>query len=154
MIRRICPPHLSRDEYGRILAEKFDTHRAEVLTEAIDDLTNCLRLGGLTQRGLVLARKRLIALRDGGSPEQPRRNVKHPRIAERCREQAGEWLKVGDYASDQSAYGIAHSVKTGTRIPAYAPAGAFEARIEPTENGARVYARYVGQASGAGGGRG
>lgn len=34
MIRRICPPHLSRDEYGRILAEKFDAHRAEVLAEA------------------------------------------------------------------------------------------------------------------------
>jgi hypothetical protein len=34
MIRRICPPHLSREEYGRILAEKFDTHRTEVLAEA------------------------------------------------------------------------------------------------------------------------
>lgn len=34
MIRRICPPHLSRDEYGRILAEKFDAHRAEILAEA------------------------------------------------------------------------------------------------------------------------
>lgn len=33
MIRRICPPHLSRDEYGQILAEKFDAHRAEVLAE-------------------------------------------------------------------------------------------------------------------------
>ncbi|MDL5205074.1 hypothetical protein [Streptomyces sp. ALI-76-A] len=33
MIRRICPAHLSADEYGRILAEKFDTHRAEVLAE-------------------------------------------------------------------------------------------------------------------------
>lgn len=34
MIRRICPPHLDRDEYGRILAEKFDAYRAEVLAEA------------------------------------------------------------------------------------------------------------------------
>lgn len=33
MIRRICPAHLSADEYGRILAEKFDAHRAEVLAE-------------------------------------------------------------------------------------------------------------------------
>jgi hypothetical protein len=31
MIRRICPAHLSADEYGRILAEKFDTHRAETI---------------------------------------------------------------------------------------------------------------------------
>lgn len=36
MIRRICPPHLSADEYGRILAEKFDTHRAEARCEAAD----------------------------------------------------------------------------------------------------------------------
>lgn len=30
MIRRICPPHLSRDEYGRILAEKFDAYAHEL----------------------------------------------------------------------------------------------------------------------------
>ncbi|CAM5249047.1 hypothetical protein SGLAM104S_01575 [Streptomyces glaucescens] len=34
MIRRICPPHLSADEYGQILAEKFDAHRADALVEA------------------------------------------------------------------------------------------------------------------------
>lgn len=33
MIRRICPPHLDADEYGQILAEKFDAYRAEVLAE-------------------------------------------------------------------------------------------------------------------------
>lgn len=33
MIRRICPAHLSADEYGQILAEKFDAHRTEVLAE-------------------------------------------------------------------------------------------------------------------------
>jgi hypothetical protein len=33
MIRRICPPHLSADEYGQILSEKFDAHRDEVLAE-------------------------------------------------------------------------------------------------------------------------
>lgn len=33
MIHRICPPHLSADGYGQILAEKFDAHRAEVLAE-------------------------------------------------------------------------------------------------------------------------
>jgi hypothetical protein len=36
MIRRICPPHLSADEYGQILAQKFDTYRAAVLREAAD----------------------------------------------------------------------------------------------------------------------
>ena len=35
MIRRICPAHLSRDEYGQILAEKFDAHRTEVHAEDI-----------------------------------------------------------------------------------------------------------------------
>jgi hypothetical protein len=35
MIRRICPPHLDADEYGQILAEKFDAHRAEVLAKAV-----------------------------------------------------------------------------------------------------------------------
>jgi hypothetical protein len=35
MIRRICPPHLSADEYGQILAEKFNAHRAEVTAEAL-----------------------------------------------------------------------------------------------------------------------
>lgn len=34
MIRRICPPHLSADECGQILAEKFDVYRAEILAEA------------------------------------------------------------------------------------------------------------------------
>lgn len=125
--------------------DAMDAHRVSVLTEAIDGLTECLRLGGLTQRGLVLARKRLVALRDGGPLEKPRRNVRHHRIAERCRKQPGKWLTVGDYANDQSAYGIAHSIKTGMRIPAYMPAGAYEARIEQTDTGARVHARYVGQ---------
>lgn len=35
MIRRICPPHLSADEYGQILAEKLDAYRAEVNAEAL-----------------------------------------------------------------------------------------------------------------------
>lgn len=42
MIRRICPAHLSADEYGRILAEKFDTHRAEALTEAKSEVVGWL----------------------------------------------------------------------------------------------------------------
>ncbi|WP_060887617.1 hypothetical protein [Streptomyces caniscabiei] len=50
MIRRICPPHLDRDEYGRILAEKFDTHRTQVLAKAIGRLraipVDCTALTG------------------------------------------------------------------------------------------------------------
>ncbi|MDX3520774.1 hypothetical protein [Streptomyces scabiei] len=142
------------DDARKFLAEHDDRVRTTALTEAIDGLTDCLRLGGLTQRGLVLARKRLVALRDGGALEKPRRNVRHTRIAERLRDVPGKWLPVGDYANDQSAYGIAHSIKTGMRIPAYQPAGAYEARIEQTETGARVYARYVGATAEAGDHRG
>lgn len=36
MIRRICPPHLDRDGYGRDLDEKFAAYRTEVLREAAD----------------------------------------------------------------------------------------------------------------------
>ncbi|MEV6180138.1 hypothetical protein [Streptomyces sp. NPDC052015] len=38
MIRRICPAHLSADEYGQILAEKLDAYRTEVLAKAIGRL--------------------------------------------------------------------------------------------------------------------
>lgn len=43
MIRRICPPHLSADEYGQILAEKFDVHRTETLAEVTTWLTKKAR---------------------------------------------------------------------------------------------------------------
>ncbi|MDK0525088.1 hypothetical protein [Streptomyces sp. ML-6] len=36
MIRRICPAHLDRDEYSRLLAGHFVAHRAAVLREAAD----------------------------------------------------------------------------------------------------------------------
>ncbi|MFE2930650.1 hypothetical protein [Streptomyces sp. NPDC059278] len=36
MIRRICPPHLDREAYGRLLAGHFDAHLAAVLREAAD----------------------------------------------------------------------------------------------------------------------
>ncbi|MFF2964277.1 hypothetical protein ACFVT1_36545 [Streptomyces sp. NPDC057963] len=38
MIHRICPAHLDRDEYGRLLAERFAAHRAAVLREAADEI--------------------------------------------------------------------------------------------------------------------
>ncbi|MGW5430411.1 hypothetical protein ACWET9_24845 [Streptomyces sp. NPDC004059] len=41
MIRRICPAHLSADEYGQFLAGKFDAHRAEVLTEVTTSAYAC-----------------------------------------------------------------------------------------------------------------
>lgn len=140
-------------------SERIDAYHAEILTEVIDDLTNCLRLGGMTQRGLVLARKRLIARRDGDTPEPPRRNVRHPRIAERCREKPGEWLTVGSYSSAASAATTARMIqgaivsRSSSATP-YAPAGTFEARTAPDGERTRVEARYVGTAAEAGGDRG
>lgn len=53
MIRRICPPHLSADEYGQILTEKFDAHRAEVLNEGADEIVAANdRLLWATQPGM------------------------------------------------------------------------------------------------------
>jgi hypothetical protein len=132
--------------------------RAEILTEAIDDLTNCLRLGGIAQRGLVLARKRLTALRDGDTPEPPRRNVSHPRTAERCREKPGEWLTVGTYSSAEAATATARMIRgalvsRASSANAYAPAGTFEARTAPAGDRTRVEARYVGTTAEAGDGR-
>lgn len=162
--RRHLIAALSEDSLGGIAtlqdvahAEQLvDAHRAEAraeaLTEAIDDITNCLRLGGMQRLGLVLARKRLIALRDGTPAESPRRNIKHAEAAQRLREQPGQWLPVGDYSSDQGGYGTARHINLGT-IPAYQPAGAYEARFEATENGTRVHARYVGTTAEAGDGR-
>ncbi|MFF8716193.1 hypothetical protein ACF07T_32880 [Streptomyces sp. NPDC015184] len=38
MIRRICPAHLDREAYGRLLAGHFTAHRAAVLREGADAL--------------------------------------------------------------------------------------------------------------------
>lgn len=50
LIRRICPSHLSADEYGRLLAEKFDAYRTEVLVKAVGRLraipVSCTALTG------------------------------------------------------------------------------------------------------------
>lgn len=145
------------DEYGRAdtaplgtlseLKQKLDACRAEALNEALDSIRECLRLGGQQQKGLLVARQRILALIDGATPEPPRRNVSHKAVAERCRQQPGEWQTVGEYANDQSAYGIVAAIaKGGSSVLAYLPAGTFEGRSEQTETGTAVYARYVGPA--------
>lgn len=64
MIRRVCPPHLSADEYGQILAEKFDEHRTEVLNEVAATLraraahypTRRVFAAGLRHGALIVAK--------------------------------------------------------------------------------------------------
>lgn len=78
------------------------------------------------------------------------KQVNHFTIADICRANPGEWQSVKEYNSTQSAVGIAQEIRTacvkrsGHRRSAWVPAGAFEARHELTEFGARVEARYVG----------
>lgn len=134
------------------LAEHDAGVRTKALHEALDSIRACLRLGGMQQKGLIVARKRILALIEGTIPEPPRRNVSHKQVAERCRQQPGAWLPVGEYANDQSAHGIVAAIaKGGSSVLAYLPAGAFEGRSERTETGTLVQARYVGPAVEAGG---
>lgn len=120
-------------------------HRTAALNEALDSIRDCLRVGGMQQKGLIVARKRILALIEGTTPEPPRRNVSHKQVAERCRQQPGEWLPVGEYANDQSAYGIVAAIaKGGSSVLAYLPPGSFEGRSERTDSGTLVSARYVG----------
>jgi hypothetical protein len=77
-----------------------------------------------------------------------RKQVDHAAVAAACRANPGQWQMVGHYGSGESADAIVRAIRgafqKGARS-AYAPAGAFEARRELTDNGARVDARYVGE---------
>lgn len=80
-----------------------------------------------------------------------RPHVDHAATAARLRAQPGVWLPVGEYGSSASADSIARAIRSGyERRPGradspYAPCGTFEARLELTEFGARITARYVGE---------
>ena len=73
------------------------------------------------------------------------RRVSHAAVAAELRLTPGVWGTVGDYTST-SAQSMASHVQTAF-LSAYAPAGTFEARTELTEDGIRVEARYVGDAT-------
>lgn len=125
---------------------QHDAVRADALNEVLDAIRKSLRAGGQQQIGLLAARRMILALLHGVTPELPRRRVSHKEVAERCRQQPGVWLKVGEYVNDLTAYGMTRTITKGESggIIAYLPAGAFEARSERTENGTTVEARYVG----------
>jgi hypothetical protein len=79
-----------------------------------------------------------------------RTRVDHQATADRLRAHPRTWMEVGEYQSTISGDGIVRGIRTGVqrhigRAPSpYAPAGSFEARMELTEFGVRVFARYVG----------
>ncbi|MFC8435182.1 hypothetical protein [Streptomyces sp. NPDC057253] len=77
-----------------------------------------------------------------------RKNVDHVMVASLCRANPGAWQEVGEYSSGESAASIVRAIQQGRGLRvfvAYSPAGAFEARRELTDNGARVEARFVGE---------
>jgi len=71
----------------------------------------------------------------------------HAKAAAQLRAQPGVWMPVAEYRSRTSADGISWMIRAapGHQSGAcYAPAGSFESYTEPTDNGTRVVARYVG----------
>lgn len=78
-----------------------------------------------------------------------RPHIDHFAVAEACLALPEQWQPVGEYNSTQSARGVIGYIEQAGKsrsmqASAYTPAGAFEARFELTEFGARVEARYVG----------
>lgn len=77
-----------------------------------------------------------------------RRSNDHVMVASLCRANPGQWQEVGEYGSSESAGAAVRAIRgafrRSGRPSAYEPAGAFEARRELTDFGARVEARYIG----------
>ncbi|MET9819633.1 hypothetical protein [Streptomyces sp. NPDC006355] len=74
-----------------------------------------------------------------GSPHRTR--VDHPAVAEAARAVPGEWVYAATYASLGSAESAARRVPRAERIPAYEPAGAFEAYAVTTADGPVLWVR-------------
>ncbi|MET7944229.1 hypothetical protein [Streptomyces sp. NPDC005302] len=122
------------------------------LREAADDLSDRIRTGGPRARGLVFARALLIARANGATAPAERISANHGQVDTQLRANPGVWLPVRDYSSRQSASSICWRIRNGGRgLNAYQPAGSFEARVEPTPDASRVFARFVGTAPEDGG---
>lgn len=87
-----------------------------------------------------------------GCPQTRKRpRVNHVATAARLRANPGVWLPVGEYRSAVSADSTARQIRNGYdhhpgRPPSpYVPSGAFESRMEQTEFGVQITARYVGE---------
>jgi hypothetical protein len=77
------------------------------------------------------------------SRHRSRRRADHQHAAEQARQMPGQWVLAGSYGSSASAVSAALQVRTGDRVPAYRPAGAFEARHEVTQDGVDLWVRYL-----------
>ncbi len=72
----------------------------------------------------------------------------HAKVAASARRSQGEWVPVTTYLSADSAYQTVRCIRTGTRLPSYAPAGSFEAEHREVDGGFEVFARFVGTVEG------
>lgn len=69
----------------------------------------------------------------------------HRLRADDMRRHPGMWIEVGSYLSRQTAENVAWRVRTAYRWAYYEPAGAFETRTTPADDGTTtLYARYTG----------
>lgn len=72
----------------------------------------------------------------------------HALRADDCRRHPSVWIEIGSYNCSQSAKSTARQIRSGAdRLRQYQPGGAFETRVVLTEDGAVLYARYMGPVS-------
>jgi hypothetical protein len=83
----------------------------------------------------------------GGKPRQ-RKYTDHTKVAAEARGCLGEWVSVTTSASADSAYHTVHFIRSAKKLPAYQPAGSFEAEHRRTDAGFEVFARFVGTVEG------
>jgi hypothetical protein len=82
----------------------------------------------------------------GRTPRSPNKSFTlHADVARHCRRTPGQWHHVSVHRSRTIAHTMARRIATGDRLPAYLPAGAFEARTVAHDDGTAVEARYVGE---------
>lgn len=77
------------------------------------------------------------------SRPQARPRADHRHAADQARQMPGQWVLAGTYASSASAGAAAIQVRTGEKVPAYRPAGAYESRTELTQDGADLWVRFL-----------
>lgn len=83
----------------------------------------------------------------GGKPRQ-RTYTNHSKIAREARDRAGEWVLVLTSFSADTATHTAHYIRSGKRLPAYRPAGSFEAERRTADGKFQVYARFAASTEG------
>jgi hypothetical protein len=72
-----------------------------------------------------------------------RPDFRHQPIADHLRTTPGSWGEVGNYVWRGAAKSAAYNIRNG-RLPAYQPAGHFDAEIRLDDEGdPHVYARYI-----------